>query len=648
MKNKYLTKCLCITLISAMVLGSPLASYAAGETDYLSGEEEFVKEGDEGNIMSESPESTPEPEPTQAPTVEPEPTEAPIEEPEPTQAPTVEPEPTAAPTVAPTEAPEPTQAPSIEPTQSPEPTQEPVEPTPTPEVLIPEAVRLLINRISAAASNTITLDMQEEIQQLRADYNALSADEQAMVTNYATLVEMESQLQELLDAFSDQQDRNTGNSSDSYTAQTGTAVYVTNMVSNLHAGKEFYLNSLEENYQLSFSDDFADVMKAIEEEYKAKNKLMDVSDLQGSEVTTSADQLLVRNWQDILAVYVYEKSKEGQTSFELNADCKEELASVFAEMNPVVRDKQNITKVSYGNRKINYYIKKNKISKSDRAILKKYTETDCKLLCAVVTAADGFVRESVGDDVSEERVNVITAAYSLVGKVGYFWGGKSTTIGEDASWGTVEKVTASGSNSSGTMRAYGLDCSGFVTWAVINGYKDQSMQSEIGDGTSNQWLNANTVSEADAQPGDLVFQRGPEAGSDNHVGILCGKTDAGDWIAVHCSSSKNGVTVGEAYGASFRYIRQPDFYPDQQAVAQMQESGSTETDTTSVTSQESLIEVFSAPEETFSGNSGSEASGSTSDTLSDGGIISSGDSSSGSMTLPQSISIEMIDVDVFE
>lgn len=57
-------------------------------------------------------------------------------------------------------------------------------------------------------------------------------------------------------------------------------------------------------------------------------------------------------------------------------------------------------------------------------------ETDCKLLCAVVTAANGFVRESVGDDVSEERVNVISAAYSLVGKVGYFWGGKSTVIGE--------------------------------------------------------------------------------------------------------------------------------------------------------------------------------------------------------------------------
>ncbi len=75
------------------------------------------------------------------------------------------------------------------------------------------------------------------------------------------------------------------------------------------------------------------------------------------------------------------------------------------------------------------------------------------------------------------------------------------------------------------------------------------------------------------KPGDLVFQKGPEAGSDNHVGIICGKTDAGDWIAVHCSSSKNGVTVGEAYGASFRYIRQPSFYPTQEELAEMINDG---------------------------------------------------------------------------
>lgn len=197
-------------------------------------------------------------------------------------------------------------------------------------------------------------------------------------------------------------------------------------------------------------------------------------------------------------------------------------------------------------------------------------ETDCKLLCATVTGAKGFVRQSVGDEVSEERVNVITAAYSLVGKVGYFWGGKSNVIGEDPSWGSAETVFSPGSKTTGSIRAFGLDCSGFVSWSVINGYQDKAMGAVVGDGTSAQWINANVVSEADAQPGDFVFQRGPEAGSDNHVGIICGQTDSGDWIVVHCSSSKNGVTVGEAYGASFRYIRQPSFYPTEEEQKEME------------------------------------------------------------------------------
>ena len=166
-------------------------------------------------------------------------------------------------------------------------------------------------------------------------------------------------------------------------------------------------------------------------------------------------------------------------------------------------------------------------------------------------------------------------------------------IGEDPGWGTSEKVSAEGSKSTGTIRAYGLDCSGFVTWAVINGYQDKAMQEAVGDGTSDQWEKANVVTEADAQPGDLVFQKGPEAGSDNHVGILCGKTDAGDWIAVHCSSGKNGVTVGEAYSASFRYIRQPSFYPTQEQVQEMQ-SSSTVSTTTGDAAAFTGTDIFSA------------------------------------------------------
>ena len=593
MKNKYLNKFFCITMLSAMVLAIPTGVKAAEEADNVVAEEGVSGDGSE--VSEPEPEVPAEPVPTAAPEPEitaapdPEPTTAPEPTDTPTPAPTETPEPTATP--APTGTPEPTAAPA--PTATPEPTATPV-PTATPARDDSAKVQAVIRKIKALAGRTITAADKAEINSVRAAYEALSNTEKAKVTNYKILTEAEAKLAAVdkndsdnkkgnkkdnkKDDSSTEDNKNTeitdGNNATA--TQIGDPVYVTNMVSNLHAGKDFYLDSLKSNYHLSFSDDFASVMEEIEREYKEKNKLTDTE-----------NTLLVRNWQDILAVYIYEKSKAGATSFTLDASCKDDLARIFAEMNPIVRDKQDITKISYGNRKINYYIKKNNIAKKDRSVLKKYVETDCKLLCAVVTASKGFVRESVGDNVSEDRVDVITAAYSLVGKVGYFWGGKSTVIGEDPSWGSVEKVSADGSRSSGTLRAYGLDCSGFVTWAVINGYKDQGMQAAVGDGTSDQWEKAGVVSEADAQPGDLVFQRGPEAGSNNHVGILCGKTDSGDWIAVHCSSSKNGVTVGEAYSASFRYIRKPSFYQD--TTAEENETTATENDVLTEESAEKLL-----------------------------------------------------------
>ena len=601
MKNKYLNKFFCITMLSAMVLAIPTGVKAAEEADNVVAEEGVSGDGSE--VSEPEPEVPAEPEPTAAPEPEitaapdPEPTTAPEPTDTPTPAPTETPEPTATPaptgtpeptaTPAPTATPEPTATPA--PTATPEPTATPA-PTETPARDDSAKVQAVIRKIKALAGRTITAADKAEIDSVRAAYEALSNTEKAKVTNYKILTEAEAKLAAVdkndsdnkkgnkKDDSSTEDNKNTeitdGNNATA--TQIGDPVYVTNMVSNLHAGKDFYLDSLKSNYHLSFSDDFASVMEEIEREYKEKNKLTDTE-----------NTLLVRNWQDILAVYIYEKSKAGATSFTLDASCKDDLARIFAEMNPIVRDKQDITKISYGNRKLNYYIKKNNIAKEDRSVLKKYVETDCKLLCAVVTASKGFVRESVGDNVSEDRVDVITAAYSLVGKVGYFWGGKSTVIGEDPSWGSVEKVSADGSRSSGTLRAYGLDCSGFVTWAVINGYKDQGMQAAVGDGTSDQWEKAGVVSEADAQPGDLVFQRGPEAGSNNHVGILCGKTDSGDWIAVHCSSSKNGVTVGEAYSASFRYIRKPSFYQD--TTAEENKTTATENDVLTEESAEKLL-----------------------------------------------------------
>ena len=67
------------------------------------------------------------------------------------------------------------------------------------------------------------------------------------------------------------------------------------------------------------------------------------------------------------------------------------------------------------------------------------------------------------EDLSPEREAVVRTACSLVGKVNYFWGGKSLVIGWDVRWGELRQVTAAGSSTTGTYRLYGLDCSGCAT-----------------------------------------------------------------------------------------------------------------------------------------------------------------------------------------
>ena len=375
MKNKYLTKCLCMTILSAMVLTSPLSVMAAEEDVAVSSEGDDLGDGSE---ITNPGTDTPTPDPgTDTPTPDPG-TDTPTPDPG-TDTPTPDPG-----TDTPTPDPDP-----IDPTPT-----NPDTPTPNPDTPTPDpdfddgsksaAVQKLIDDINALAGQTLTLNQAAKVQELREIYNSISADQKKLVTNYNLLVGFESKIAELqkkqnadIPALTD----------GSKASETGTPVYY---VSNLHAGKEFYLDSLKGNYQLTFSDDFASVMNEIEAEYKEKNKLFDVSDNRSDGLTTSADSLLVRNWQDILAVYVYEQSQNGVKEFTLDASSKDELAKIFAQMNPIVRDKDNITHVSYGNYHINNYIKQNAISQNDRSVLKKYVETDCKLLCAIVTDAKGL------------------------------------------------------------------------------------------------------------------------------------------------------------------------------------------------------------------------------------------------------------------
>lgn len=168
---------------------------------------------------------------------------------------------------------------------------------------------------------------------------------------------------------------------------------------------------------------------------------------------------------------------------------------------------------------------------------------------AISDATAKEILQALPDSLSAERKAVIKAACSLVGKVNYFWGGQSSAIGWDSEWGKMKLVTAEGSRSSGSMRPYGLDCSGFVTWCFINsGFN----ASAIGHGTQTQVTKGSRISLSSASPGDLAFYN-----DISHVGIVAGKDASGNVLVIHCSSGANNVVIT---AGGFGFAVRPNCY----------------------------------------------------------------------------------------
>lgn len=149
----------------------------------------------------------------------------------------------------------------------------------------------------------------------------------------------------------------------------------------------------------------------------------------------------------------------------------------------------------------------------------------------------------------QKRKDVVKNAATLVGKVNYFWGGKSSAIGWDSAWGSMQRVTAAGSPSSGSIRSYGLDCSGYVTWAFNNS------GMYVGDGTYGQRDRSVVVSASTVQAGDLCFLP-----SYSHVGVVVGRDAGGNILVFHCSSSANNVVLSTASSVGFTVFRRPNCY----------------------------------------------------------------------------------------
>ncbi|MDD3164626.1 MAG: NlpC/P60 family protein [Oscillospiraceae bacterium] len=160
------------------------------------------------------------------------------------------------------------------------------------------------------------------------------------------------------------------------------------------------------------------------------------------------------------------------------------------------------------------------------------------------------VPANLTEGLPDDRRAVVQTALSLLGRVPYFWGGKSSAIGWDSRWGIPAEVTAPGSLTTGTIRPYGLDCSGFVDWVFYN-----SLDCLISHGGNSytQYAHCAPISWSQALPGDLAFY--PD---NSHVGVFVGTGRAGEALVIHCAAFQNNVVLTGRKG--FTSMGRPDIY----------------------------------------------------------------------------------------
>lgn len=287
---------------------------------------------------------------------------------------------------------------------------------------------------------------------------------------------------------------------------------------------------------------------------------------------------MISNWRDVLAVYAVRTTTDNASPDEvatLTEEKMEILREIFWDMNTITywteivpggKDEAD-TVILHITVTIKTHLQmadEYQFNTEQRRLLEELMQPRYQELFMALTGSYQDIElspdevakiiENLPADLSENRKQVVLTAYQLLGKVHYFWGGKSLVIGWDSRWGMPMKVTAEGSSTTGTVRPFGLDCSGMVDWVFYNQSGGQYVIGH-GGGASSQHSYCTDISWSDAQPGDLVFYP-----SDSHVGIVCGFDSSGNIMVIHCASSENNVVVTGKSG--FTSIGRPEYFAD--------------------------------------------------------------------------------------
>ena len=208
---------------------------------------------------------------------------------------------------------------------------------------------------------------------------------------------------------------------------------------------------------------------------------------------------------------------------------------------------------NYGNRGINFSnnwhgwdaLMKNKA----RLLSYKDWEKEYGLSVSYVDFVEPLSQEEINyylsrldKNTTKNRYAVIETALRSVGRIPYYYGGKTSRFGyENNNFGTKVPSDYKG------RCLKGLDCSGWVNWVYATTFNKYIIKSE---GTSKLATEGEKITRQDLLPGDIIVR----PGIDSHVMMFLEWAPDGQMTVIHENGGVNNVSIG-TFDAYYPYYR---------------------------------------------------------------------------------------------
>ena len=208
---------------------------------------------------------------------------------------------------------------------------------------------------------------------------------------------------------------------------------------------------------------------------------------------------------------------------------------------------------NYGNKGLNYtknwhgwdsFMKNNA-----RLLSYKDWEKDYGLSISYVDFVEPLTQEEINyylsrldKNLTKNRLAVIETALRSVGRIPYYYGGKTSRFGyETNNFGIKVPADYKG------RCLKGLDCSGWVNWVYGTTFNKYIIKSE---GTAKLATEGSKITRKDLLPGDIIVR----PGIDSHVMMFLEWAPGGQMTVIHENGGVNNVSIG-TFDAYYPYYR---------------------------------------------------------------------------------------------